>query len=63
MTAVVLDQLVKRYAGPPPVSALQGISLDIPAGQIYGLLGPNGAGKTTSMVSARHESGRPAVGR
>lgn len=27
--------------------ALQGMSLNIPAGGIYGLLGPNGAGKTT----------------
>ncbi|UCV01891.1 ABC transporter ATP-binding protein [Dechloromonas denitrificans] len=27
--------------------ALQGVSLNIPAGGVYGLLGPNGAGKTT----------------
>ena len=29
------------------VPALQGVSLEIPRGKIYGLLGPNGAGKTT----------------
>jgi len=31
------------------VRAVQGISLDIPAGQVVGILGPNGAGKTTTI--------------
>lgn len=30
-----------------PVKALQGISLEVQTGEIFGLLGPNGAGKTT----------------
>lgn len=29
--------------------ALDGVSLDVPEGKIYGLLGPNGAGKTTMI--------------
>ncbi len=43
---LVVDGVSYRYrdAASP---ALQGISLHIPAGGIYGLLGPNGAGKTT----------------
>lgn len=31
------------------VAALKGLSLDIPAGQVFGLLGPNGSGKSTTL--------------
>ena len=47
--AVQLRDVRKVYDGSPPVTALDGISLDVPAGTIYGLLGPNGAGKTTAI--------------
>ena len=47
--AVSLRGVRKVYDGSPPVVALDGISLDVPAGTIYGLLGPNGAGKTTAI--------------
>jgi ABC-type multidrug transport system ATPase subunit len=43
---LTIRDLVKVYPG--PVTALQGISLDVPPG-MFGLLGPNGAGKTTLM--------------
>lgn len=39
-------ELRKTYDG---VEALRGLSLQVPAGSIYGFLGRNGAGKTTTM--------------
>jgi len=36
------SNIVKRYSGHV---ALNGVSMSIPKGTIYGLLGPNGAGK------------------
>ena len=41
-----LKNLTKRYG---KFTAVDGISLDVPRGELFGLLGPNGAGKTTTM--------------
>ena len=43
--AISISDLQKTYAGGK--RALDGISLDVPRGGIFGLLGPNGAGKST----------------
>jgi len=43
-TAISLQGIIKTYDG---LRAVDGFSLDVQAGTIFGLLGPNGAGKTT----------------
>src|SRR5882724_6449334 len=47
--AIRCRDLRKTYDAKPPVEAVRGLDLEIPAGQCFGLLGPNGAGKTTTV--------------
>jgi lipooligosaccharide transport system ATP-binding protein len=44
--AIRLRGVVKRFG---PITAVDGLDLDLPAGTCVGLLGPNGAGKSTTM--------------
>jgi ABC-2 type transport system ATP-binding protein len=41
-----LDGLTRRFGA---VTALDGLSFQVPSGEVVGFLGPNGAGKTTTM--------------
>jgi ABC-2 type transport system ATP-binding protein len=44
--AVEITGVTKRYGD---VLALDGVTLSVPKGSVYGLVGPNGAGKTTLL--------------
>ena len=62
MDSIVLDNVRKRFG---PVCAVDGLSMCVPSGCIYGFLGPNGAGKTTTlrmmMNILRPDSGSLAI--
>ncbi len=45
-TAILVEGLAKRFG---QVTALDGITFQVPGGTVFGLLGPNGAGKTTAV--------------
>ena len=46
MSAIELRGVIKRFG---PITAVDGLDLDVPRGICLGLLGPNGAGKSTTM--------------
>ncbi|MEX2219374.1 MAG: ABC transporter ATP-binding protein [Phycisphaerales bacterium] len=46
MPAIELENLTRRYGARRGV---EGVSLRVPAGMLFGFLGPNGAGKTTTI--------------
>src|SRR5919201_3878921 len=44
--AIHTIELAKRYR---TVTALAGLTMTVPRGEVFGFLGPNGAGKTTAV--------------
>src|SRR6185437_3861456 len=53
MAALATHELTKDYAvgfwRKRPYRALDGLNLEVDAGEVFGFLGPNGAGKTTTL--------------
>ncbi len=49
--AIVLDSVTKRFG---QTTAVDGLSLEVPTGSIYGFIGPNGSGKTTTLRMIMH---------
>ena len=44
--AIAIENLTKRFED---VTAVDGLSLEVEKGELFGLLGPNGAGKTSAI--------------
>src|SRR5215467_1565859 len=53
MHAIEIEALTKHYTTgfwrPRPYPALDGLTLSVEQGEVFGFLGPNGAGKTTTL--------------
>jgi len=62
----VTATLGRKRQPKPQIVALDGLSLDLLPGEIFGLLGPNGAGKSTTVgiltTRVRPSSGQAWIG-
>lgn len=62
-SAILVENLVRRFGA---FTAVDGVSLDVRSGEIFGFLGPNGAGKSTTIAMLttllRPTEGRAFVG-
>jgi ABC-2 type transport system ATP-binding protein len=49
LRTVDLTKVYADFWGRPRVAALEGLTLEVRQGEVFGLLGPNGSGKTTTI--------------
>jgi len=61
-TVLSLSNVIKTYAGTPPVRALRGIDLQIRSGELVSVVGPSGSGKST-LLHIMGTLDRPSSGR
>ncbi len=62
MSQVTIDELWVKYGA---VSAVKGVSFEVPSGEIFGFISPNGAGKSSTLrviaTLQKASSGRVAI--
>ena len=48
-TVISLQKVSKTYEGPPPVKAINGVSIEIQDKEFVAIVGESGSGKTTIL--------------
>jgi putative ABC transport system ATP-binding protein len=61
-TVVELERVTKEYPGPPPLRALDEVSVAVAAGELVAVVGPSGSGKST-LLHLMGALDRPSSGR